>query len=136
MDLRVDENRLLALPEGLRLELDSRRVNVRVDDAQPAFDWLGADDEEHDRAIAIDGVPARAGLQTSGRSSVPVAEAVALGKLRRAADEEHLGLRLAEEGFYVLAELLHLLLIGRCQLGPGIGEAHVLPSCRDREHEA
>ena len=91
---------------------------------------------EHDRAIAIDGVPARAWLQTSGRRGVPLAEAVALGKLRRAADEEHLGLRLAKEGFHVLAELLHLLLIGRCQLGPGIGEAHVLPSCRDREREA
>src|SRR4029450_3016251 len=110
-----------------RLELDPRRVDVRVDDAQAALDGLAANDEKHDRAIAVDRVPARPGLQvTGGSGGIPLAESVALGKRRRALDEEHLGLRLAEERLHVLAKLLHLVLIGGWQLGPCAGGGGVL----------
>ena len=76
------------------------------------------------------------GFRPAAAAAVPLAESVALGELRGVTHEEHLGLRLAQERLHVLAELLHLLLIGRCQLGPGIGEAHVLSACRDRQRQA
>ena len=135
--LRVDQHGLLAFPEGPGLELDPRRVDVRVDDAQAVFDGFGPDDKQHDRAIAVDGEPPRSRFHGArGRCRVPLPESIGLGKLRRAAYEEHLGLRLTQERLHLLAELLHLLLIGRRQLGPRIRKAHVLASCRHRQNKA
>ena len=80
VDLRVDEHGLLAFAERLGLELDARRVDVRVDDAQAVLERLGADHEQDDRAIAVDGVPARARLQTGGGLRIPLAKPVRLGE--------------------------------------------------------
>lgn len=128
--LRVDEHGLLAFPKRLRLELDPRRVDVGVDDAQAAFERLSTNDEEDDGAVAVDGVPARARLQARSGLWIPLAESTGLGESRRFPDELHLGLRFAEEALEVVRIPHHMLAVLRRQFRPGVRKPHILAAQR------
>ena len=127
MDLRIDGNNSVSFPKWFGLELDSRRVDMGVDDPHPIFDRLCSNDEKHKGAVPIDRVPSRTRRQIGSRTlRGPRLESFGLRKLHAFTNKPHLTLSAAHEVFEVLAERHDLGAFFRTELGPGGTEAIIL----------